>query len=547
MKAKKSDLGIRGRQFLNVWAVITGCMILVSTTYAMSNPVKNPSSKPNILFIFSDDHSTNTISAYGSKINKTPHIDRIANEGAVFLNSFCTNSICQPSRATILTGKHSHLNGVTYNGARWNKEQTIFPPLLQKAGYQTVLIGKWHMHPDPSDEFGYWKVLTGSGGQGRYYNPIFNSAQGTETITGYSTDVITDQAIDWMDHQRDPDKPFMLMVQFKSPHVPRRPAVRHLELFKDADIPEPETLHDDYKTRQPYAGDAWMHISGLNEEVLNIFPPKDSDIPPDDKQKEFLSRLSPEDREKYHQAYDAENAEYYRMKQSGELNDRKTATKYYYQRFIKNYLRCVAAVDENVGRLLEYLDRNKLAENTVVVYSSDQSYFIGEHGWAEKRWMYEEALEMPFVIRWPEKIKPGQNIYELIQNMDYAPTFLEMAGLSIPEDMQGSSLLPLMTKKRNKTPWRDVIYYHYYQHGAHNVPRHDGVRTQRYKLIHFYTDDSYEMYDLKEDPHEINNFYDTLRGKEVQQDMLKRLHQLRKEYKVPESVFKPPYEHEAKP
>lgn len=488
--------GIGRREFLKVCGGVAAGLVAAPCSNNISAAVSKKLKRPNILFIFSDDHSNNTISAYGSRINKTPNIDRIAEEGAIFTNSFCTNSICQPSRASILTGKHSHLNGVTHNGALWNGQQMVFTRLLEKEGYQTSLIGKWHMRPEPTDEFGYWKVLSGYGGQGRYHDPIFSSAKGSETVEGYSTDVITDMAIDWMDNERDPDKPFMLFTQFKSPHVPRRPAVRHLDLFKDVDVPEPPTLYDDYSTRQPYASQAWMHISGLNEEVANIFPPKDSGVPLDEKQAEWLGRLSREDREKYHEAYDEQNAEYYEMKKSGKLDDRNAQTKYFYQRFIKDYLRCVTAVDENVGRLLDYLDENGLAEDTVVVYSSDQSYYVGEHGWAEKRWMYEESLQMPFVVRWPKVIEPGKKVHKLIQNIDYAPTFLEMAGADIPEEMQGSSLLPLLSGDPKKVQWRDSIYYHYYQHGAHNVPRHDGVRTYRFKLIHFYTDDTYEMYNL---------------------------------------------------
>ncbi len=541
MTTENSDVRMERRQFLKACSVTMGCLLATHSLKAMSNPVPTSLRRPNILFIFSDDHSHNSISAYESKINKTPNIDQIANEGAVFTNSFCTNSICQPSRATILTGKHSHLNGVTYNGSRWNSQQLVFPRLMQKEGYKTALIGKWHMKPDPSTEFGYWKVLSGSGGQGRYYNPQFNSAKGLETITGYSTDVITDQAIDWLDNNRTEQEPFMLMVQFKSPHVPRRPAVRHLELFKDVEIPEPETLFDDYKTRHPYAEKAWMQISGLNEEVTNIFPPKNSDIPLNNKQKEFLSRLSKEDREKFHQAYDSENQKYYEMKKNGALDDKKVRTKYFYQRFIKDYLRCVTAIDENVGRLLDYLDQNNLSDNTVVVYSSDQSYYIGEHGWAEKRWMYEESLSMPFVIRWPKKIQSGQRIHKLIQNMDYAPTFLEMANIKVPQEIQGSSLLPLLSGDPKNVKWRKAIYYHYYHHGAHNVPRHDGVRTQRFKLIHFYTDNVYELYNLKEDPYELNNIYEAPDSQKTKQRMLELLNQLREEYKVPESVFKPPY------
>lgn len=541
MVTNNNNSTIDRRLFLKSCSVSLGCALITSPLKAMSTPLPAPAPKPNILFIFSDDHANNTISSYGSKINKTPNIDRIAKDGAIFTNSFCTNSICQPSRAAILTGNHSHINGVTHNGATWNGKQTVFPRLLQKNGYQTALIGKWHMRPDPTDEFEYWKVLSGSGGQGRYYNPTFNTSKGTETIKGYSTDVITDEAIKWLDN-RNSDKPFMLMTQFKSPHVPRRPPIRHLNLFDNIEIPEPETLYDDYSGRHHYASEAWMQISGLNEQVTNIFPPKGSDIPLEKWQKDWLDQLTDKQKEDFHAAYDEENAAYYKLKETDAFkNDPKVRAKYFYQRFIKDYLRCVTAVDDNVGRLLDYIEKNGLADNTVVVYSSDQSYYVGEHGWAEKRWMYEESLTMPFIIRWPKVIPSSMRIDEMIQNMDYAPTFLEMAGIKAPAEMQGMSLLPLLTGKQKTSKWRKSIYYHYYHHGAHNVPRHDGVRTDRYKLIHFYTDDVYEMYDLKKDPNELKSVYDEPAYKATRADLLKQLQQLRAEYEVPDKVFNPPY------
>ncbi len=485
--------------------------------------------KPNILFIFSDDHSTNAIGAYGSKINNTPNIDRIAEEGAVFEKSFCTNSICQPSRATILTGTHSHINGVTYNGAHWNANQILFPRVLKRAGYQTALIGKWHMHPNPTNEFDYWKVLVGSGGQGDYYNPDFVSIdKGHEQIEGYSTDVVADESIKWLNN-RDKTKPFLMMVQFKSPHVPRIPHPRYMDMYTE-DVAEPETLYDDYQNRLKGASVAWMEINGQNEEVLAYFPPKGVDEKLRKNQAKHLNRMTPEQRKALLDAMDDQNREYYEYKKSGVFNDPVKARKIKYQFFIKNYLRCVQAIDDNVGKLLKWLEDNKLDDNTIVIYSSDQSYFIGEHGWAEKRWMYEEALKMPFVIRWPGKIKPGSRPQAMIQNLDYGPTFIAAAGAKVPKRMQGKSLLSVF---ENDDTVRDAIYYHYYHHGAHNVPRHEGVRTDRYKLINFYSTGEYELYDLKNDPNEVMNQANNPEYAGIKKQLLQKLKAQRKEFKDP--------------
>jgi N-acetylglucosamine-6-sulfatase len=493
---------------------------------------------PNIMFIFSDDHAVRTIGAYGSGLHETPHIDRIAKEGAVFMNSFCCNSICQPSRAAILTGKHSHLNGVTDNGKPWDGTQRIFPRELKKAGYQTMLRGKWHMHPLPENaEFDSWEVLSGAGGQGHYYNPEFVNENGTVVRKGYETDVITDQTIEWLE-QRDPARPFLAMCQFKAPHVPRMPPLRHLERYRDMDFPEPETLFDDYEGR-PHAEKAWMMLGRQPEHILNIFPPDDPMQGLKKSAKGYFDRMDPADREAYFAAYAEENAEYFGNR--GQLKPgTKEGTKYRYQRFIKDYLRIVDGIDDNVGRLLQWLDDHGLADNTIVIYSSDQSYFTGEHGFAEKRWMYEEALKMPFVIRWPGVIPPGSRPDALIQNIDYAPTFLEAAGLVPPKEMQGRSLLPLL---RGETPadWRKSIYYHYYAHGKHNVPRHDGVRTERYKLMHLYTDDSYELFDLKNDPNELKNMYTDPEYRAVRKRMTQELDDQRNNCKVPKKAYAEPY------
>jgi N-acetylglucosamine-6-sulfatase len=494
-------------------------------------PTEDP---PNILFIFSDDHANHAIGAYGSVINQTPNLDRLAKEGAIFLNSYCANSICQPSRASVLTGKHSHRNGVLGNGSRWDARQVVFPRLLSAAGYQTALYGKWHLIPAPSNEFETWEVLTGFGGQGSYYNPDFLTPDGLQQESGFSTDIITDKALHWLREQRDPARPFMLMVQYKAPHVKRVPAMRFLDKYEDQTIPEPSTLFDDYSGRQPYASKAWMQVNNIS----NYFPSDDFEQAM--ARDPMYARMTTDQKRAFFDAYQARNAEYRRLKASGALKGKKAARRYAYQRFIKDYLRCVDGIDENVGRLLDQIEEQGLSDNTIVIYSSDQSYFLGEHGWAEKRWMYEASFTMPLLMRWPAKIAPGTRIEAMVQNIDYAPTFLDIAGVKVPEAMQGKSLRPLM-EGQQVNDWRKSVYYHYYEHGAHNVPRHDGARTNRYKLIHFYTDDVYELFDLQEDPDELKSVYGEAKYASIREGMLGELARLRVFYGVPEKVFEAPF------
>jgi len=518
--------------------------VLGTAANTQAPPLVARPSEPNILFIFSDDHASRTIGAYGSGLHKTPNIDRIAAEGAVFHNSFCCNSICQPSRAAILTGKHSHLNGVTDNGKPWDGTQKIFPRELKKAGYQTALRGKWHMVPEPSNgEFDSWEILDGFGHQGCYYKPVFLGEDGEFEKEGYSTDVITDRAIEWMEKDRDPNRPFLMMCQYKAPHVPRMPHVRYLDRYKDVEFPEPETLLDDYEGR-PHLAKHWMPVGGMDA-ALNIFDPDDPMGSLNKAQKKYFQRMTKQEREAYFAAYEEENRDFYERVKKGELskNGRKKTVadkKYRYQRFIRDYLRIVDGIDDNVGRLLQWLDDNNLADNTIVVYSSDQDYFTGEHYMAEKRWMYEQGLKMPFIIRWPGVIKPGSKPEAMIQNIDYAPTFLDAAGLVPPREMQGRSMVPVLAGKTPKD-WRQSVYYHYYAHGKHNVPRHDGVRTGRYKLINMYTDDHWEMFDLKNDPNEVKNIHSDPEYKAVRQKLEQELNRLRKAYKVPNKAFKEPY------
>jgi arylsulfatase A-like enzyme len=487
--------------------------------------------RPNIIFIMADDHANRTIGAYEGSIHQTPNIDRLAEEGAIFTRSYCSNSICGPSRASILTGMHGHRNGVTGNGAPWDNSQFVFPRALRESGYTTALIGKWHLNSLPGDEFGYSKVLTGAGKQGFYYNPDFCiNAGDTITKRGFSTDIITNESIRWLRKNRRSGEPFMLFVQFKAPHVPRMPHFRYLNRYKDDAIPEPPTLFDDYATRK-YAAKANM---GVHYRPL---PPLEEHDP---SKNIYFDRMTPEELERYHSHKDPIAERYHRLIEEGKLEG-KALKRFEYQQFIKDYLRVVDGIDDNVGRLLDWLDRHeKLKQNTVVVYASDQSYFTGEHGWAEKRFMYEEALQMPFLIRWPGHIEPGSRIDAMIQNIDYAPTFLDIAGVEVPEVVQGRSFRAILEGEVPED-WRESVYYHYYDHGRHNVPRHEGVRTNRYKLIWYYTDDHYEFFDLTKDPHELQNVYgqDTYSN---QADSLKsELKRLRDKYQVPQHVFQEPY------
>ena len=441
--------------------------------------------RPNILFIMSDDHAAHAISAYGSRINETPNLDRLANQGMRFNNCFAVNSICAPSRATILTGKYSHINGVTvfnrFDGSQWTVAKA-----LQSAGYQTAMIGKWHLTSDPTG-FDFWDILPG---QGLYHDPVFIRMGERQKLSGYATDLITDKAIDFLKN-RSKDKPFFLMCHHKAPHRPWQPDAKHAHLYDDVEIPEPDTFNDDYSTRGDAANEATMRIDHhLTRNDLKIPPP---------------SGLAGGQLNQWRGGVDTElevtvNGE--KKKLTGEA-----LKKWKYQRYIKDYLRCIASVDENVGRLLDYLDQAGLRDNTIVIYTSDQGFFLGDHNWFDKRFMYEESIRMPFLIRYPGKVKPGSVHDAMILNVDFAPTFLEYAGLSAPADLQGRSLVPLFGGGQPKD-WRTGWYYRYYHYPAdHRVQPHYGMRTDRYKLIYFNRLKQWELFDLKNDPHELKNVY----------------------------------------
>jgi arylsulfatase A-like enzyme len=478
--------------------------------------VAKKENKPlNIIYIMADDHAYQAVSAYGSQISKlapTPNIDRIAQQGARMDAVYCTNSICGPSRSSILTGKFSHVNGFYKNvdGGDFNGEQLTFPKVFQKNGYQTAVIGKWHLGTTPTG-FDYSKVLINWGGQGTYFNPQF-CINGKDTVIEtkrHSTKAIEDDCLDWLSN-RDTSKPFMLLYQFKAPHRDWRPDSMFHELFSDFDFPLPETFKDDYEGRLA-ASENMMEIGNhLNRRDMKQVPP------PGLSRRDSMRWLAYGDKGQYWSPNDSLTGD---------------ALKYWkYQTYIKDYLRCVAGVDRAVGSVLDYLEENGLSENTIVVYTSDQGFYLGEHGWFDKRWMYEESFKMPFLIKNPRTIEAGTTSDAMVMNVDFAPTLLDMAGLEIPAQMQGKSFKGAFEgDDKNK---RKSVYYHYYEYPIwHKVQPHYGVKTDRYKLMHFYYSmDEWELYDLKTDPNEMRNIYAEAPA-ELIENLKKELQALRKEYK----------------
>ena len=487
--------------------------------------------RPNIVFIFTDDHAPHAIGAYDGwlkSVNPTPNIDRLASQGMLFENSFCTNSICGPSRAVILTGKHSHKNGFMNNGNNFDGDQQTFPKLLRKGGYQTAFFGKWHLKSRPQG-FDEWKVLPG---QGLYYNPDFLTPDGKVRVDGYCTDIVTDMAIEWLEENHQSGKPFMLMCQHKAPHRNWMPALRHLHLYDDIEIPEPATLFDDYKDNAPPARHQELEIDrhmDLNYDLFVDLTPEFSSPASQERQDKSawqnMKRMSPEQLKTWRDAYGPKDEQFHAANLSG-----RDLVRWKYQRYAKNYLRCIKGVDENVGRLMKTLDDLSLTDNTVVIYSSDQGFYVGDHGWYDKRWMYEESLKMPFIAKWPGVTKPGSRNDLMIQNLDYAETFLDIAGLDIPNDMQGKSLVPLLKGQRPED-WRKSIYYHYYEYpSVHMVPRHYGIRTETEKLIHFYQFDEWEYYNLNDDPDELLNQYNNPKNQTRIAELKEQLKDLQDHY-----------------
>jgi arylsulfatase A-like enzyme len=492
----------------------------------------NASAAPNIVFIMSDDHAAHAISCYGSKINRTPNLDRLAKEGMRFDNAFVTNSLCGPARAVILTGKYSHRNGYAINEGQFDGSQPTVAKLLKQAGYQTAVIGKWHLGSQPTG-FDHYHVLIG---QGPYYNPPMHTNEGTpeapvdaktgyRTVRheGYVTDIIGNLTIEWLKQKRDKTRPFFLMCHHKAPHREWQPGPRQFSLFKDAKVPEPETLFDDNAGRGTAAKTQQMTVKNdLNRLDLKLEPPKN---------------LTPGQLAAWHAAYDDENKAFEEAKLTG--ND---LVRWKYQRYIKDYLRCIASVDENVGRVLDYLDESGLAKDTIVIYTSDQGFYLGDHGWFDKRFMYDPSLRSTLLVRYGSKIAAGSVNKDLTLNLDFAETFLDYAGVKVPADMQGRSLRPLL-EGRTPPDWRKSIYYHYYEYpGPHMVHRHYGVRTERHKLMYFYHLKEWELYDLANDPREMRNVYADASYAGALEELKGELDRLREQYGVPEDTrpAKPP-------
>lgn len=465
---------------------------------------------PNIVFLFCDDLAYQAVSAYGDgrKLLDTPNMDRLAKEGMLFERCLVTNSICGPSRATILTGKYSHKNGFYNNtNSRFDGSQQTFPKLLQAAGYSTAMIGKWHLVSDPTG-FDHWHILPG---QGLYYNPPMIKNGEKVQHQGYTTDIITDLSIEWLEG-RDKSKPFLLMSQHKAPHREWSPALRHLGWDNDRVYPEPATLFDDYSGRSKAVSD---HDMGLDRTFTDL----DAKFRP-------APNLTPEQLAEWNKYYEPRNEAFQKANLAG-----RELIRWRYNRYMHDYLGCVKAVDESVGRLLDYLDKNDLSDNTLVILTSDQGFYLGEHGWFDKRWIFEESVRSPLLARWPGVTKPGSVNNNLVSLLDFAETFLDVAGLDVPADMQGRSLVPLL-KGNTPEDWRKSLYYHYYEYPVpHQVRPHYGVITDRYKLIHYYKPDvdDWELLDREKDPHETKSFYNDPAYADVRQELHAEVERLRTE------------------
>ena len=487
--------------------LVIGALFLFSAGLTPKTPKQVAPQRPNIIFIISDDHTQQAIGAYGNRLAKTPNIDRLAREGAILYNNVVANSICGPSRATLLTGKYSHQNGFKTNngGVIFDVNQPVFTENLQQNGYQTAWIGKMHLGTLPHG-FDYLNVLPG---QGEYYNPDFIDAQNKTTRhPGYVSDIVTQLSTDWLG-QRDPSRPFVLVMGHKATHRVWQPALEDMGAYDDLTFPLPPTFYDDYVGRKA-AKDQDMTIDKTMrlKEDLKVHMDYES-----------MKRLSPEQK--------AAMYDYYEKKVSREFDEKKPTGKalveWKYQRYMRDYLSTANSLDRNIGKLLDYLDKTGLAKNTVVIYTSDQGFYLGEHGWFDKRFIYEESLKTPFIVRYPGVIKPGMKINGLVSNVDWAPTILNLTGTAVPDYMVGKSFLPLLTGQ--KSAIRDRAYYHYYEYPVdHHVYPHFGLRTPRYTLVRFYGPANFwELYDIQKDPHNLTNVYGKKGHEKITADLKKQL------------------------
>ncbi len=508
--------------------VFIACLIVFFATLRLNAEDRSPQqrTRPNIIFIMSDDHAEKAISSYGHGLNHTPNIDRLADEGVRFTQACVSNSICAPSRAVILTGKHSHKNGLVNNASVFDGKQMTFPKLLQQAGYQTAVVGKWHLKSEPTG-FDYWKVLPG---QGHYYNPDFNEMGSLKKEKGYVSELITQFSLDWLQQFEQGEQPFCLLMQHKAPHRNWMPAPQHLNRFDSIKFPVPEHYFDTYANGRDAARSQKMSIA---HDMYPGYDLKLSEVAgssnlSSDGMDWCFQRMDSVQRAHWDAAYWKKNEDFHEAKLSG--ND---LALWKYQRYMQDYLATVQSVDESVGMILDWLDTHGLASNTLVIYTSDQGFYLGEHGWFDKRFMYEESLSTPLLVRYPNEIK-GQWVSDaLVQNLDFAETILDYAGVDIPQDMQGLSLRPILEQKKQQM--HEALYYHYYEYPAeHAVKRHYGIRSPNYKLIHYYYDiDAWELYDLKNDPLELYNRYDDPAYEQIKNALHSQLDALRKTYEVP--------------
>ncbi len=516
---------------------------LAAAALASCGQKEQEKKRPNILFIMTDDHTTQAMSCYGGRLIETPNMDRLAREGMRFENCYATNALSGPSRACILTGKFSHENGFTDNASRFNGDQQTFPKLLQSAGYETAMIGKWHLISEPQG-FDFWSVLSGQEEQGDYYNPGFWEMGKEITEQGYVSDVITGKVLSYLENRRAaalqsqaasgsksaPLKPFCLMFHHKAPHRNWMPAPEHLGEFNDRVFQEPENLFDDYSGRCPAAAEQDMSLEKTFTEDwdLKLMTREEMLANPDNRLSKVYFRMPEEAQHKWDSVYAGRIAEY----RSGRLKGRELVS-WKYQQYMRDYLATVLSVDESIGRVLDYLEMTGELDNTIVVYTSDQGFFLGEHGWFDKRFMYEECQRMPLLVRYPKAIKAGTVSDALCMNIDFAPTFLDYAGVEIPSDIQGVSLRPVIENDgATPTDWRKAVYYHYYEYPAeHSVKRHYGIRTKDFKLIHFYNDiDCWELYDETKDPMEMHNVYDAPEYSETREYMLSLIDSVQQSY-----------------
>ena len=483
--------------------------------------------RPNIVFIMTDDHTAQMMSCYDRRYIETPNLDRIANDGIRFTNSYVANSLSGPSRACLLTGKHSHKNGFTDNtNCVFDASQQTFPALLQQAGYQTALFGKWHLESLPRG-FDKWEIIPG---QGDYYNPDFIEMDGdTVQVKGYLTNIITDKSIHWMEHERDKAKPFCIMIHHKAIHRNWMANTPELKLYEDKVFPLPDNFYDQYEGRRAAAEQEMSIIEDMDVlyDLKMNRPDKTSRLK--ERYESYYGRMNAEERAAWDAFYEPIIRDFYEKNLTG-----RELAEWKFQRYMRDYSKVVKSLDDNVGRVLDYLAASGLDDNTLVVYTSDQGFYMGEHGWFDKRFMYEESFRTPLIMRLPKGFSRKGDVSEMVQNIDYAPTFLELAGMKVPADIQGVSLVPLLEGKHPKN-WRKSLYYHFYEYPAeHAVKRHYGVSNGRYKLIHFYNDiDEWELYDLQADPHEMHNIYGQPGTEKRTRKMMKELHQLQKQYDDP--------------